>query len=730
MSAPPSADEAFARAATAYGQRDLATAERLARAILVQHPTHYDALNLAGIAAAQANRPAEAEPLLARAVAARPELAVAHNNHANVLRALGRHDAAVAGYDQAIRLEPRDALAWCNRGGALRALGRDELALDSYARAIALRADYVEAHYSRAVILHALGRIEEAIAGYERAIALASGFADAHYNLGNALLALRRHDAALAAYDAAIALVPGAAEAHNNRGTALLELGRPDDALASFTRATSANPALADAYYNRGNALTDLARPTEALADYARALAVNPSLPWVRGAWLHTALSLADWSALDPAITALEADIRTGRPAAKPLTVLAVRDDPALQQRAASIWAASVAVEPLAPIAPRAGGGRIRIGYYSADLHEHATAYLMAELFELHDRARFEVTAFSFGPERVDPMRRRLTAAFEHFIDVRGRTDREIALLSRERGIDIAVDLKGFTRDSRPGIFAHRAAPVQVGYVGYPGTLGSPLLDYLVVDDVLVPAAERSHYSERLIRLPRCYQPNDRVRPIAAVTPRRADVGLPDAGTVYCCFNATFKLLPATFDAWMRILSQVPGSVLWLYAENNTVRANLEREAARRGIAPARLVFAPPLPLAEHLARYRLADLFLDTLPCSAHTTASDALWAGLPVLTRTGRAFAARVAASLVRAAGLPELVVASAQEYELLAVALGRDPARLATLRGRLAASRDSLALFDTPALVGVLESAYATIHARLLAGDPPVDLDVTAS
>ncbi len=729
MSTPSPADAEFARAAAAYNERNWDTAERIARAIVGAEPAHYDALNLLGIIAAQTRRAPEAERLLARAVAARPGLAIAHNNHANALRELGRFEDAVAGYQRAIALEGRDALAWCNRGGALHSLGRTEAALDSYGRAIAIRPDYAEAHYSRAVLLHDAGRSAEAIQGYERAIALAPGYADAYYNLGNALHALRRHGAAVRAYDAALALAPGSAQALNNRGNALVDLARPADALDSYSRAIAADPALADAYGNRGNALTDLGRPHEAVADYARALALDPSRSWIRGDWTQAMLSLCDWSQFAPALAALEGDVRAGHRAAKPLTMLALRDDPALQQRAAALYGAASAVQPLPPAGARAPGERIRIGYYSADLHEHATAYLMAELFELHDRAHFEVHAFSFGPDRDDPMRRRLRGAFESFHEVRDRSDREIALLSRELGIDVAVDLKGYTRDARPGIFQHRAAPVQVGYVGYPGTCGTDFLDYLVADAVLVPPAERAHYSERLIRLPHSYQPNDRRRTIADVVHTRAELGLPEQGMVYCCFNASFKLLPGMFDCWMRILGQVQGSVLWLYAENDTVRTNLRREALRRGIEPARLVFAAPLPLAQHLARYRLADLFLDTLPCGAHTTASDALWAGLPVLTRPGRAFAARVAASLLAAVGLPELVAGSEQEYELLAVALGRDPGRLATLARRLAAARDTAPLFDTPALARHLEQAYRAIHEQRLAGRPPTDLDVRA-
>ncbi|MBY0510423.1 MAG: hypothetical protein K2P94_09740, partial [Rhodospirillaceae bacterium] len=375
---------------------------------------------------------------------------------------------------------------------------------------------------------------------------------------------------------------------------------------------------------------------------------------------------------------------------------------------------------PAAPAFPR--HGKIRIGYYSADFYAHATSYLMAGLFELHDRTAFEITAFSFGPDTQDAMQHRVTAAFDRFIDVRATSDAGVAALSRELRIDIAVDLKGYTQGDRMNIFAERAAPVQANFLGYPGTVGAPWMDYIIADAVVLPEAHRAHYAEKVVTLPGSYQVNDGRRVISARVFTRAELGLPEDGFIFCCFNHSAKILPDVFDIWMRILRSVPGSVLWLLKDYAPAADNLRKEAEKRGVDGARLVFAPRLPLADHLARLRAADLFLDTLPYNAHTTCSDALWAGVPVLTRKGAAFAGRVAASLLTAVGLPELIVATAAEYERLAVTLAADSNRLAQLRRKLAANRATAPLFDTPRFARHLEEAYARMHARHHAGLPP--------
>jgi predicted O-linked N-acetylglucosamine transferase (SPINDLY family) len=373
---------------------------------------------------------------------------------------------------------------------------------------------------------------------------------------------------------------------------------------------------------------------------------------------------------------------------------------------------------------------RIRLGYLSGDFHQHATAQLMAGLFEHHDRDRFEVLAYSYGPDDRSPMRARLASAFDRFIDIHALSHREAARLIHADKVDILVDLKGYTHHARPAISAHRPAPVQVNYLGYPATMGADFIDYIIVDPFVVPSSQQPFFSERLVYLPGSYQVNDRRREVAKARTSRQDCGLPSEGLVLCSFNNSYKISPVFFDIWMRLLRLVPGSILWLLEPNELVKHNLRSEARKRGVDSGRLIFAPVLSSAEHLGRHRHADLFLDTLPCNAHTTASDALWAGLPVLTCCGSTFAGRVAGSLLMAIGMPELVTGSLEEYERLALALARDPQRLIALRKKLESNRDAGALFDLPKLTENLETAYARMWQTWLSGQTPAAFSIESA
>ncbi len=485
--------------------------------------------------------------------------------------------------------------------------------------------------------------------------------------------------------------------------------------MRSYQRAVQLAPGLANAHNNLGNAQGAARQPQLALASFERALSLDPQLDWVAGMRLQAKMLLCDWGGMAQAADDLVSQVWQGRRVARPFTMLALSDDPALHRQVAKISADASRPQQPSPPPPgrRDPGARIRIGYYSADFHNHATAQLMAEFFELHDRRRFETYAFSFGPEIHDAMRTRLEGAFERFIDVRMKSDLEIAQLSRDLHVDIAVDLKGFTQDSRPGIFAHRAAPLQVNYLGHPGTLGGEFWDYIFADRILIPAGSRAHYAEHVVYLPGSYQVNSRHRPVPSGDAVRSDLGLPERAFVFCCFNSLYKVTPAIFDSWMRVLQRVEASLLWLLAEDSLAGENLRTEARRRGVDAGRLVFAPPVGLEQHLSRLRAADLCLDTFPCGAHTTASDALWAGVPIITRPGESFASRVAASLLHAVDMPDLVTASVADYENLAAGIGRDPARLAALKARLAAARLAAPLFDTPRTTRQLEQAYSMIH-----------------
>jgi predicted O-linked N-acetylglucosamine transferase (SPINDLY family) len=541
---------------------------------------------------------------------------------------------------------------------------------------------------------------------------------------------LRREDEALASYDKALALEPAYPDAWNNRGVVLKDLKRLDEALTCFDRAIALQPNYVDAYVNRAPVLRDLKRVDEAADSLAKALALKPDYEFLTGYWLEARMMACDWEGLGGNLAKCAAGIREGRKMATPFPLLALFDDPLLHRRAAEIYIAAKypRSNALGPMARRNPGEKLRIGYYSADFHNHATAYLIAEAFEAHDPGRFELYGFSFGPGAKDEMRQRLSRPFTRFIDVRGMSDKEVARLSRALGIDIAVDLKGHTQDSRPGIFAQGAAPLQVHYLGYPGTMGCDYMDYVIADATVIPSGSEGGYAEKVLRLPHSYQCNDSHRKISSKPLSREGAGLPESGFVFCSFNNNYKIQPKTFESWMRILKAVQGSVLWLLEDNPIAAANLRKQAARHGLEH-RLVFAGRVPMEEHLARHRLAGLFLDTWPYNAHTTASDALWAGLPLLTRSGESFASRVAASLLRALDLPELVTDSTADYEALAIALAREPGRLAAIRKKLESNRATMPLFDGKRIARALEAGYEAIFARYRAGLPPEHFEVSA-
>jgi len=452
-------------------------------------------------------------------------------------------------------------------------------------------------------------------------------------------------------------------------------------------------------------------------------------LNYLQGDIWQVRQQLCDWSEFAAASERIREAIAAGERVASPFDALAICDSNALKRKAAEIYVASefkAAPRPLAP-ARAAARDKIRLGYFSPDFRDHATAHLMSGVFERHDKSRFEVSAFSFGPSSADEMRKRLTAAFDRFLDVGDRTNQQIAELARDLEIDIAIDLNGFTEFHRFGIFANRAAPIQVEYLGFPGTTGAPFIDYLIADPVIVPDDQRVHFSERVVRLPHTYHPYDRTREIAEDTPSRASLSLPESGFVFCCFNNNYKITPDVFDGWMRILRRTPGSVLWLLRNSEPAAANLRREAEARGVDPGRLAFAERAPNPQHLGRHRQADLFLDTLPYNAHTTASDALWAGLPVLTRIGEAFAGRVAASVLTAVGLPEMIARSQPEFEDMAVELATNPDKLAAISAKLANNRLATPLFDTELFTRDLERAFAAMCERYRLGRQPEDIDL---
>jgi predicted O-linked N-acetylglucosamine transferase (SPINDLY family) len=583
---------------------------------------------------------------------------------------------------------------------------------------------------NRAVALRHLGRQGEALAAIEDALSLEPQLASAWGNRGLVLRDMARFEEALSSFDMVLSLSPGNAAAWNSRGSVLRDMKRDDEAIESFSKAIEARPDYAEALNNRGythwSARHDFAAAT---ADLQKALRLDPEHPYALGELLHVKTYGADWSDYGETVTRITDGVRAGKRVARPFMFQSVSESPADLQACSRIWTSNMYPPvPAAPHAPR-NGGKIRIGYASGEFRDQATQILMAGIYEKHDREKFELVAIDNGTNDHSPMRARLEKAFDQWIDISALSDEAASARIREAGVDILVNLNGYFGAPRMGVFARKPAPVQVNYLGFPATLGAPYIDYIIADQIVIPEAEKQFYDEQVVWLPGAYQANDDKRAISARTMTRAEAGLPEKGFVFCNFNQSYKLTPDVFAAWMRILKAVDGSVLWLLETRPPFADNIRKAAQGAGIAPERIVIAADMPHDQHLARLKLADLFLDEQPYNAHTTASDALWAGLPLLTCKGHAFPGRVAASLLTAAGLPELITENLAAYEKQAIALANDAKALDALKAKLAANRDTCPLFDTDRTRRHLETAYAQMWAQWQAGKPPAGFAVKA-
>ena len=632
----------------------------------------------------QAGRANDAEELCRRILAGAPDDFTANSILGAIRFGQGRPAEALEFFDRAARTTPGFAI-FSNRGAALQMLGRLDEALASYDAALALEPNHAVLLYNRGRTLEDLGRLDEALAAYQKALSLNPNYALALNNLGNTLRALNRPDEALAAYDRALGIEPGQTQALYNRAN-LKWMVKND--------------------YHGG------------LADLERLVALNPDYDYARGELLFLRMKGGDWRDFERERRAINAGVKAGRRVIQPFHYQALSDSPADLQHCAEIFTSH-------HYPPRPQGSRnarahqkIRLGYVAGEFRDHATSWLMAGLFERHDRDRFEIFAFDNGWDDASPTRGRLARAFGRITDISRLSDPAAAATIAGQEIDILVNLNGYVGLHRAGIFAAQPAPLQVNYLGSPATMGAPYMDYIIADRVLIPVEDEPFYTEKVVTLPESYQANDNARAVPGDPPSRAALSLPENGFVFGSFNSSYKLTPEVFAVWMNILKAVPDSVLWLLENNPDFARHLRRAAADADVAPQRLVFAPVLPPDRHLGRLQAAGLFLDPFPCGGHTTASDALWAGVPVLTCRGHAFGGRVAASLNAAIGMSELTVENLDDYQALALALARDPARLTALRQKLAANRLTAPLFDTARLRRHLESAFTTmweIHRR---------------
>lgn len=648
-------------------------------------------------------------------------------NNSEVLTNLGTIELQLGNFEsgkrllkKSISIEPNQPNAISNLGNVLLESGAYKEAIFYYDKAILLNSKHATAYYNRGKALCALEEFENAISSYNQAILVNPNFLMAYINLGCLLNKLRKYDEAIKNFSHVINHAPSSSEAYYNCGVSLENLQRYDEALINYDRAIQLKPDFAEAFYNRGILLNELKKYDQALVSLSSAILFKPEMNFILGTLIHTKMHLCDWIGYEQLLNKLISQIEKQAKVSTPFVISALEDDPQLQKKAAEIYI--IEKHPISHELPKIKKypkpKRIRVGYFSADFREHAVSYLTAELFELHNRSEFEIIAFSFGVDTHDSLRRRLVKSFDQFLDVKDKSDQEIAILAREMQIDIAVDLGGITAGSRTNIFALRAAPIQISYIGYLGTMGASYIDYIIADYTLIPKDRQHFYSEKIIYLP-TYQVNDTKRHISERIFTRDELGLPSNGFVFCCFNNNYKITPPTFDGWMRVLDEVEGSVLWLLDSNETARTNLRNEAILRGVDASRIIFGGHLPSPEYIARYRVADLFLDTFPYNAGTTGSDALRVGLPILTLKGHSFASRVAASLLEAVDLPELITYTQDEYESFAVELAKNSDKLKEIKSKLLNNLPSSSLFNTKLFTMHIESGYREIY-RLYQND----------
>lgn len=670
--------------------------QKLVREAIAEKSENIDILFNIGIECAQNNR-------LPQAVLIFNELALIKEGDAAILYNLGfihsllnEPQKALKYYAEALKLDPRDPATYINQGASF----------------------------------NELKQYEEAIESLNQAIALNPNIAEAWSNKGTALNELKRYEEALTHYDKALVLNPRYLEAWSNKGVTYAELKRYEEALAHYDKALALNPQYVEAWANKGVICAELKRYQAAAQCFDQVLKLNPNFPFAKGTLLHDKMSACDWKGLDDLYRTICQDIRENKKSADPFGFQGICDDEALLQQCAEIFSnTKFPADPQFSFEHlRKGGQKIRIGYLCGEFREQATAMLMTELWELHNKTQFEIFAFDNGWDDSSPRRKRIEAAFDEVIDISRMSDQEASTAIFNKEIHILLNLNGFFGKPRQGIFAKKPAPIQVNYLGFPGTIGASYMDYLIADRIVIPNDSRQYYSEKVVHLPHCYQANDSKRLIAEKQFTKVELGLPEKGFVFCCFNNSYKILPQLFDLWMRLLHSVQGSVLWLIEDSPDAMRHLQSEAQARGINPTRIIFAKRIPIPEHLARHQCADLFLDTLPYNAHTTASDALWAGLPVLTCTGTSFAGRVATSMLAALDMPELITSNISQYEALAYELATNPEKLQAIKMKLSRNRLSSSLYNAKLMAKDIEKAYQAMHQRFQEGLPPEQINVT--
>ena len=727
-------------------------------------PDYIEARNNMGLALAEQGKLEEAVGAYNKVLAIKPDFAEAFYNMGNALHEQGKLEEAVEAYNKALAIKPAYTKAHYNMGNALKEQGKLEEAVDAYNKALSLKPAHTEAHYNMGIALQEQGKLEEAVDAYNKALSFKPAYNEAHFNMGIALQEQDKLEEAIGAYNKSLAIKPDYAEAYNNMGKAFKEQGKLEEVMKACNKALAIDPVYADVYYNvgntlqeqgklekaveaykktlaikpdyadaynnMGNVLKEQGKLEQAIEAYHKALSLKPDYAQAQAQRLHQKAQICDWPVIDAYRFNFE-ELGIVGESVPPFSLLSLDDSPERQlNRAEKYIKANNKQKSLKIYKNRIGSripNKIKVGYFSPIFHQNPVSILSSRMLELHNTEKFEIFIFAYKKMINDQYLARLIKSGAKIIDVSKKSDKQIAELAMEIDIDIAIEFNGFLKDGRLGILAHRPAPVQINYLAYPGTMGADFYDYIIGDHVVIPEDQKHNYAENIIYLPDCYMPHDNTRQISNKPISRADHGLPENGFVFCCFNNSFKISPNEFDIWMRLLNKIEGSVLWLLKANKWSESNLRNEARKRGLNEDRLVFADKLPLEKHLGRLRLADLFLDTFNFNAHTTASDALWADLPIVSKVGKSFASRVAGSLLNAIELPELITTTEKEYEALALSLASNPKTLTSIKKKLAEKKNSAPLFDTETYTKNLERAYIQAYQRYADGLPPTELNV---
>jgi len=704
-----------------HQSKNWSEAKRIYNYLLKLDPKNFDALLLSGLMEAEIGHPEDAIAYLSKAVKVNNQSEAALYNLATAYSNQKKFVEAERFYKQTLIVNPKNIRALQELGALQMRKAQFQAACDFYKRALDLDPNNAKTLSDIGESQRRLGFLDDALKVLERSLSLEPNNADTLNRFGNALYQLGKLENAKVAFENALQLNPTMSDAYISLGNIYRDMEMSIDAMLAYDKALACDQNSVVAIANKGQLWTAAAQYQDALIAFKHANDINPDFKNLAGAILNAKLNLCDWSGLGDPTKELHSKIQQGKPVLEPFLTHIIFNSLKIQRKAAEIYYQDrfglIKQQGKARVGAPSSKNRIVVAYLSADFRSHPISFLMAELFEIHDRSQFEIIGISFSSV-VDGMQKRVSSAFEHYIQAHNKSDQEVADIMLKMGVDIAIDLGGYTQNSRFGVFSRRVAPIQMSYLGYLGTTGSDCIDYIIADDEIIPAESQKYYTEKIAYLP-SYQVNDSKRCISERIFTKEELGIPKDAFVYCCFNNNYKILPEVFASWMRILEKVPNSVLFLYVQNHDAQENLKQEALKRGIDTARLIFGGRLSPAEYLARYRVADLFLDTFPYNAGTTASDSLWAGVPVLTRQGETFSSRVASSLLKAIGLPQLITKTVDEYEELACSLAGKPSQLNEIKEKLSSNRLQTPLFDTKGFAHNLERLFVAAYEQSKSG-----------